>query len=200
MPLDTANFIGGLDETLPTAGDMAAEGDDQIRAFKRAVRQTFPNVTAAVSATHTQLNAVLGARPALQSQIDTKAPVESPAFSGVPTAPTAATGTVTNQVATTLFVKNATDLIAGFSAAALNDAVAAAEAAAEAAATSAGAVAWVSGTTYALGAVVWSPANRRIYRRIVAGAGTTDPSADGTNWADVSPQTLTAATFFYSTF
>jgi hypothetical protein len=51
------------------------------------------------------------------------------------------------------------------------------------AAASAGAAMWVSGTTYALGDAVWSPVDRLVYRRIVAGAGTTDPSADGTNWA-----------------
>lgn len=60
----------------------------------------------------------------------------------------------------------------------------AAAANAAAAAASAGAAAWVSGTTYAAGAVVWSPADSRIYRRRVGmgGAGTTDPSADPTNW------------------
>lgn len=41
---------------------------------------------------------------------------------------------------------------------------------------------WVSGTTYALGVAVVSPANSRLYKRVVAGAGTTDPSADATNW------------------
>lgn len=41
---------------------------------------------------------------------------------------------------------------------------------------------WVSGTTYAAGALVYSPANGRTYRRKTAGAGTTDPSADATNW------------------
>ena len=46
---------------------------------------------------------------------------------------------------------------------------------------------WVSGTTYALDALVWSPASRLTYIRIVAGAGTTDPSADGTNWALFGP-------------
>ena len=51
------------------------------------------------------------------------------------------------------------------------------------AASSSGAALWVSGTTYALGDVVWSPATRYSYRRIVAGAGATDPSADPTNWA-----------------
>lgn len=54
------------------------------------------------------------------------------------------------------------------------------------AAASAGAPVWVSGTTYAIGAVVYSPVSYLIYRRRTAGAGTTDPSADSTNWALVS--------------
>jgi hypothetical protein len=58
-----------------------------------------------------------------------------------------------------------------------------ASAASSSAAASAGAPAWVSGTSYILGFVAWSPVNRLLYRRIVAGAGTTDPSADGINWA-----------------
>lgn len=44
---------------------------------------------------------------------------------------------------------------------------------------------WVSGTTYALGDRVYSPITYRTYRRSVAGAGTTDPSADSTNWTIV---------------
>jgi hypothetical protein len=53
------------------------------------------------------------------------------------------------------------------------------------AAQSASAVPWVSGTTYAIGDVRWSPVNGRIYRRITNGAGTTDPSLDATNWLAV---------------
>lgn len=46
---------------------------------------------------------------------------------------------------------------------------------------------WVSGTTYTNGAVVWSPINGLAYRRITAsGSGTTDPSADSTNYALVN--------------
>ncbi len=42
---------------------------------------------------------------------------------------------------------------------------------------------WVSGATYAAGKVAMSPAdNYQLYVRVVAGAGTTDPSADATNW------------------
>lgn len=59
----------------------------------------------------------------------------------------------------------------------------AAAASAAASAGAAGAAIWVSGTTYAIGDVRWSPANRYTYRRITAGAGTTDPSADPANWA-----------------
>lgn len=45
---------------------------------------------------------------------------------------------------------------------------------------------WVSGTTYAIGDVTWSPTDYKVYRRKTVGAGTTDPSADGTNWAAIS--------------
>lgn len=61
-----------------------------------------------------------------------------------------------------------------------------AAASATAAAASATAVLWVSGTTYANGAVVWSPITFSTYRRITAlGSGTIDPSADPTNWVSV---------------
>lgn len=61
-------------------------------------------------------------------------------------------------------------------------AAAASQANANAAATSAGAIAWVSGTTYAIGNARWSPVSRLVYRRITAGAGTIDPSLDISNW------------------
>lgn len=49
-----------------------------------------------------------------------------------------------------------------------------------------GATLWVSGTTYAVGATVISPLKLgNSYRRKIAGAGTTDPSLDATNWTPV---------------
>ena len=63
---------------------------------------------------------------------------------------------------------------------------------------------WVSGTTYAVGNVRYSPITYLSYRRKTAGAGTTDPSADSTNWQLIngtgnvdldSTQTLTNKTF-----
>lgn len=58
--------------------------------------------------------------------------------------------------------------------------------AAASSAITAGAVAWVSGTTYAIGNARFSPINGQTYRRFTAGAGTTDPSADATNWVIVN--------------
>lgn len=60
----------------------------------------------AADATHT---AAAGAHPisgvsGLQTALDLKAPLASPAFTGVPTAPTAAPGTASTQVATAAFV------------------------------------------------------------------------------------------------
>lgn len=53
---------------------------------------------------------------------------------------------------------------------------------------------WVSGTTYAIGDRRYSPANGLLYRRKTAGAGTTDPSSDTTNWALMSVQAPTIVT------
>ena len=58
----------------------------------------------------------------------------------------------------------------------------AAAAAAETASLIAGASLWVSGATYAKGVHVISPSNLQTYARRAAGAGTTDPSGDPTNW------------------
>ena len=57
---------------------------------------------------------------------------------------------------------------------------------AETAAAATNAVLWVSGTTYAIGFLVYSPIDKRAYRRLTAGAGTTDPSADATNWSQLT--------------
>jgi hypothetical protein len=61
-----------------------------------------------------------------------------------------------------------------------------AEAAAAAAVAAANATKWVSGTTYDEGDVVWSPITYLSYRRKSTGGGTTDPSLDSTNWAQVA--------------
>lgn len=61
----------------------------------------------------------------------------------------------------------------------------AAEAAQAAAEAASNATVWVSGITYSTGDVRWSPIDFASYRRKTNGAGTTDPSADTTNWASL---------------
>lgn len=75
---------------------------------------------------------------------------------------------------------------AAASAVTAGNAVTAAQAAAAGAAAAANVTKWISGTTYAEGVVVWSPITYLSYRRKTAGAGTTDPSADSTNWAQAA--------------
>lgn len=78
-------------------------------------------------------------------------------------------------------LQNATDAQA--SAVTANGAAATAQSAADDAVALVGVNAWVSGTTYAKNVAVISQVNFQTYRRRVAGAGTTDPANDSTNWA-----------------
>jgi hypothetical protein len=56
MGLESATYINGLVVTNPTAGDPRAEGDDHLRLIKSVIKNTFPNITGAVTATQTDLN------------------------------------------------------------------------------------------------------------------------------------------------
>lgn len=96
-------------------------------------------------------------------------------------------GTETNNIAINVY-NNATEAFtsasnaSGSASSAFSSAQAAALAAQTAAAAS-GATQWISGTSYSVGDVVWSPITFLSYRRKIAGTGTTDPSLDTTNWA-----------------
>jgi hypothetical protein len=58
---------------------------------------------------------------------------------------------------------------------------------------------WVSGQTYAIGDSVWSAVDGAVYRRITDGGGTTDPSADQTNWVSaLNLKTINGETVFGS--
>lgn len=60
MGLETATYISDLVSTNPAANDAKSVGDDHIRLLKSTVKATFPNVTGAVTATHTELNIMDG--------------------------------------------------------------------------------------------------------------------------------------------
>lgn len=107
MTVESASYVNQLDSAKPSSSDSRAEGDDHMRLIKAALLASFPAVGGAVSASHTELSYVDGVTSAIQTQIDAKAPIDSPALTGTPTAPTATVGSGTNQVATTAFVQTA---------------------------------------------------------------------------------------------
>lgn len=76
MALETATYISDLVATNPTGGDGKAQGDDHIRLVKSTVKATFPNVAGAVTATHTEMNYLVGVTSLLVGKA-------SPKFTGV---------------------------------------------------------------------------------------------------------------------
>jgi len=60
MALESTTYIDGLVITNPTGTDPRSQGDDHIRLVKSTIRSTFPNVSGAMTATHTELNLIDG--------------------------------------------------------------------------------------------------------------------------------------------
>lgn len=61
MPLETGTYISDLNASNPTATDGKSAGDDHLRLIKSTVKATFPNISGAVTATHSELNILDGA-------------------------------------------------------------------------------------------------------------------------------------------
>lgn len=89
MALESSTYISGLVATNPVTGDGVKEGDDHIRLLKSTLLNTFPNITGAVTPTHTELNFVDGVTSSIQTQLNLKAPLASPTFTGTVTLPAA---------------------------------------------------------------------------------------------------------------
>ena len=99
MAVDTALHIAQFDTANPTGATSRKEADDNFRHIKEVLKRDFANVTGAVTVTHTELNRLTGVSADVQGQLDAKAPLASPALTGTPTAPTAAAGVGSNQIA-----------------------------------------------------------------------------------------------------
>ena len=72
MPLETATYVSGLNASNPVAGDGVNAGDDHIRLVKSTLVNSFPAVSGAVTATHTELNHTDGVTSNIQTQLDGK--------------------------------------------------------------------------------------------------------------------------------
>lgn len=73
----------------------------------RALISNGSGKIAVSSVTSTQLGYVSGVTSAIQTQLNNKAALNSPTFTGTPKAPTASAGTNTTQIATTAYVYTA---------------------------------------------------------------------------------------------
>lgn len=57
MGLEVATYISGLNSSNPVgATDPKSQGDDHLRLIKSTLLNTFPNITGAMTASHTELN------------------------------------------------------------------------------------------------------------------------------------------------
>ena len=56
MTVETVTYISDLNAAYPASTDDFSEGDDHIRNLKTGLKNSFPGISGAVSATHTELN------------------------------------------------------------------------------------------------------------------------------------------------
>ena len=77
----------------------------------RALVSNSSGKVAVSAVTSTELGYLDGVTSAIQTQLNNKAPLASPALTGTPTAPTATAGTNTTQIATTAFVNSSVDAL-----------------------------------------------------------------------------------------
>lgn|SRR5574343_57304 len=89
MTIESATYISDLNASYPESGSAKSQGDDHLRLVKATIKATWPAITGAVTASHTELGYVYGVTGPLQAQLNLKAPLASPAF----------TGTVTGEIA-----------------------------------------------------------------------------------------------------
>ena len=113
MTVESASYISQLDATLPTATDPKSEGDNQLRLIKTVLKTQFPNFgTAAMTASHTELNYMVGVTSAVQTQLNARALKAGDTYTGTHnfsgatsvTVPTATAGDNSTKAASTAFV------------------------------------------------------------------------------------------------
>ena len=60
MALESGTYVNSLNASNPASTDGLAQADDHIRLLKATIKATLPNVTGAITASHTELNALDG--------------------------------------------------------------------------------------------------------------------------------------------
>lgn len=106
VPASSQDASAGTDLVRKSQHD-AALGDKADTSHSHVIGDTTGLQAALDAKANTTHSHVIGDTTGLQTALDAKAPLASPGFTGTPTAPTAAPGTNTTQVATAAFVQAA---------------------------------------------------------------------------------------------
>lgn len=69
MALETGTHISDLNAANPTSVDPLAQADDHLRLLKATIKASFPNISGAMTATHTVLNGLDGRVSAIENGV-----------------------------------------------------------------------------------------------------------------------------------
>ena len=72
MSLESATHIHELVPTNPASGDPKYQGDDHLRMIKATLKNTFPNITGPVEASHEEINFLAGVERPIVEQLAEK--------------------------------------------------------------------------------------------------------------------------------
>lgn len=98
MGLETVTYISDLNPLWPLGAlpDRKSEGDNHLRNIKSSLLNTFSAITGPVTVTQVEINYLSGVTSNVQVQLNAKAPLASPTFTGTVVLPAATSiGTVT---------------------------------------------------------------------------------------------------------
>lgn len=98
MGLESATYINGLVDTNPTSSDNANQGDNHLRLIKSTLKATFPNITGAVTVSHTDINSVASKLDLAGGTLTGALAGTSASFSGAVAATGGFTGNLTGTV------------------------------------------------------------------------------------------------------
>ncbi|MDE1997652.1 MAG: hypothetical protein KGI52_01865 [Burkholderiales bacterium] len=91
MTVETALYPSQFNTNWPTAADMVSEGDNHLRLIKIVDKTTWPNVAGAVSASHIELNYLVGVTSGIQAQLNTKGAIAGQTWTGTHVFPSTTT-------------------------------------------------------------------------------------------------------------
>ena len=110
MTVESATYVHQLNPAYPEGPTTVRDGDNHLRLLKSVLQATFPSVAGPLAVTDTELNYVDGVTSGIQAQINLKAPLAAPTFTGVATFTGSAvvpTPTTNTHAATKLYVDSA---------------------------------------------------------------------------------------------